>query len=157
MANDPVEVSADKVSLGVESDAVSGCSEDHLWAALKQSICAPGDFFPIEDLTYTETSGGYTCREYMLRNQEGGALRMREHCYTNLQTYEVRAVKLDGAYESDEENVFAIRREPLRLEFFTREVSSHKRLESTMERATVVTAMEGIIALAQVLQRSYGS
>ena len=158
--NLPVEASQNIVLFGVQSDQISECSSEHLWAALEQTVRAPGNILSVQDVKFRETGGGFTCREYTISDSAGNRSEKvcHEHVYCDREKMEVRAVELDqaGTWESDEENVYAICTEPLRLEFFRRRLSTQERIESTMDRSTALGGMNRIVAIAKVLQRSYG-
>lgn len=158
------------IGMGYISPPITGCTERHLWAAMKQTIRAVASSYPADQVRYKD-KGALTWRS--LRYIGTGAHQgetIKENIYINEQDRSIRFVQLDDAdSETDDEVWNRILKDDNpclgttsgfelvpRIEYFKWNRSKKERIPFDLPKAEAIDAIERTGDIARVIQRSYG-
>jgi len=125
---------SDVIGFGLASKPMTGMTQDSLWKAMLFSVKNPDKSGLKVDNVRTKDVPGYMKRPGYLQR----SMRLLEKAGTPTVTDNIRVFEnaleityrpVDGAVESEEERVFALRSNPLRCELFCRNAKTEMRLD----------------------------
>merc|ERR1711963_532371 len=141
--------SSDVVGYGVASKPLSGVKQDDLWEAMLFATRNPAECgLKVDSVTIRDMSG-FMQRSKRLR-EKSEKPTVIENIRVLEQAQEITSRPVRDSKEVEEERVFALRTDPLRLEMFSRNSKDGMRLEWQAPRAT---ANEVFDRTAEVAQR----
>ena len=156
--------------MGFISNPINGCTEQHLWAAMKQTIRAVASSYPADQVKIKD-EGSRTWRSlrYIGTGAHQGETIM-ENIFCSEQDKSIRFVRLDDAgVETDEEVVNIILKDDHpcmgtvsgfelvpRIEYYKLKRSTKERIPFELPLAEAYNAIERTADIARVIQRSYG-
>lgn len=146
------------VGLGASSGELAGASRAHLLKALMSAIDHPGRLIPGVTSVIVRPAVGEAGEEGALwRSMTVKGERIVEHIYANPAAGEVRFVALDDdEREGGAEIVHALRRSPLRLEYFQRCRQTGERLHWDAPIDSALQSIEATVSLARAKEAQDG-
>ena len=148
----------DVVGLGASSGDLSSSSRTHLLNALMSAIDHPGRLIVgVTSVTVRPAVGEAGEDGALWRTMTVEGERVVEHIYANPAAGEVRFVPLDAdEREGDTEIVHALRRSPLRLEYFQRCRRTGERLHWDTPMHSALRSIEATVTLARAKEAQDG-
>eukprot|EP00437_Effrenium_voratum_P062351 CAMPEP_0181512212 /NCGR_PEP_ID=MMETSP1110-20121109/61849_1 /TAXON_ID=174948 /ORGANISM="Symbiodinium sp., Strain CCMP421" /LENGTH=128 /DNA_ID=CAMNT_0023642005 /DNA_START=13 /DNA_END=396 /DNA_ORIENTATION=- len=123
---------SEMVGLGYCSPPIE-VDENKLWEAMVRKIERPQEYLPVSDVE-SVAKPGFTWRTMVFKGSP-----IVEHIYADKATGEIRFVILDGeGKETDVEIINCLLRDPTRIEYYKRSVSTKERLEWEAPKAAVM-------------------
>lgn len=169
----PTEISIEScgtVDMGFTSGAIGGCTEQHLWDAMKQTVKSCPKYYPVINFRYKDT-GPQVWRQYTY-NGKGSfhGTEFSEHVYTDESSKEIHFVCLDDkGDETEHEVVNALRMDnhnvlgtisgfelTPEIEIFKQNKLTKERISFELPKSEAFNAVERTADVARVIQRSYG-
>merc|ERR1719150_3307917 len=141
--------SSDKVGFGLASKPLSGANQDELWKAMLFAMRNPAECGLKVDSVAIRDVGGCMQRSMRLVGKSGKPT-VTDNIRVLEQAQEITYRPVINGQEGEEERVFALRTDPLRLEMFCRNSRDGMRLDW---RAPCATANEIFDRTAEVAQR----
>merc|ERR550532_1362003 len=141
--------SSDKVGYGLASKPLSGASQDELWKAMLYAMRTPAECGLKVDSVAIRDMNGFMQRSMRLL-EKSGKPTVTDNIRVLEQAQEITYRPVTGGQEGEEERVFALRTDPLRLEMFTRHSKDGMRLDW---QAPCAVANEIFDRTAEVAQR----
>lgn len=144
-----IETSAsDVVGFGLASKPATGVSQDALWKAMLYAMRNPAQCGMKVDSVIVRDMRGYMQRSMRLLEKPGSpTVTDNIRVVESAQEITYRPVK--NNVESEEERVFALRTEPLRLEMFCRHSKDEMRLDWQAPRSICIGVFDAAFAAAQ--------
>merc|ERR1719215_89699 len=140
--------SSDVVGYGLASKPITGTSQDALWKAMLYAMRNPAECgLKVNGVSVRDMSG------YMQRT-----MRLLDHPGSPTVTDNIRVIEsaqeityrpVNNNVESEEERVFALRMDPMRLEMFCRHSKDEMRLDWQAPRSLCVPVFDATVAAAQ--------
>merc|ERR1711884_645335 len=120
--------SSDVVGYGLASKPLSGASRDELWKAMLYAMRNPAECgLKVDSVAIRDMSG---CMQRSMRLfEKSGRPTVTDNIRVLEQAQEITYRPVTGGQEGEEERVFALRTDPLRLEMFTRNSKNGMRLD----------------------------
>jgi len=141
--------SSDVVGYGVASKPLGGLKQDDLWKAMLYATRNPAECgLKVDSVTIRDMSGFMQRSKRLLEKTDKPTVIENIRVLEQAQEITYRPVR--NGQEVEEERVFALRTDPLRLEMFSRNSKDGMRLEWQAPRAT---ANEVFDRTAEVAQR----
>merc|ERR1719245_1066801 len=141
--------SSDVIGYGVASKPLSGVKQDDLWKAMLYATRNPAECgLKVDSVTIRDMSGFMQRSKRLLEKSDKPTVIENIRVLEQAQEITYRPVREGN--EVEEERVFALRTDPLRLEMFSRNSKDGMRLEWQAPRAT---ANEVFDRTAEVAQR----
>lgn len=140
------------VGMGHTSDAIEGVSHAQLFKAMMLKVDQPDRFLPVSQVSVRLATDPAAAEEGALwRSMVFDGALIREHIYASKADGEVRFVGLDeaGLREGDLEIVNALRRDPLRIEYYQRHLVTKARMHWAAPVANAASAIATTVALAR--------
>merc|ERR1712241_1157043 len=141
--------SSDVVGYGLASKPLSGASQDELWKAMLFAMRNPAECGLKVDSVAIRDMNGFMQRSMRLV-EKSGKPTVTDNIRVLEQAQEITYRPVTGGQEGEEERVFALRTDPLRLEMFTRHSKDGMRLDW---QAPCAVANEIFDRTAEVAQR----
>merc|ERR1712117_45886 len=141
--------SSDKVGYGLASKPLSEASQDELWKAMLYAMRSPAECGLKVDSVAIRDMNGFMQRSMRLL-EKSGKPTVTDNIRVLEQAQEITYRPVTGGQEGEEERVFALRTDPLRLEMFTRHSKDGMRLDW---QAPCAVANEIFDRTAEVAQR----
>jgi len=140
--------SSDVVGLGLSSKAITEVSQDTLWKAMLFAMRNPAECgLKVTNVTVRDMSG------YMQRSmcivEKPGSPTVTDNIRVIESAQEITYRPVINNQESEEERVFAVRSDPLRMEMFCRRSKDEMRLQWTVPRSTAVGVFDATLMAAQ--------
>merc|ERR550532_2675248 len=120
--------SSDKVGYGLASKPLSEASQDELWKAMLFAMRNPAECGLKVDSVAIRDMTGFMQRS-MLLLEKSGKPTVTDNIRVLEQAQEITYRPVTGGQEGEEERVFALRTDPMRLEMFTRNSKNGMRLD----------------------------
>merc|ERR1712079_499964 len=120
--------SSDVVGYGLASKPLSGASQDELWKAMLYAMRNPAECGLKVDSVTTRDMTGFMQRSMRLL-EKSGKPTVTDNIRVLEQAQEITYRPVTGGQEGEEERVFALRTDPLRLEMFCRRPTDGMRLD----------------------------
>jgi len=126
--------SADVIGFGLASKPMSGMTQDSLWKAMLFCVRNPDkcgmkvDTVRVKDVPGYMSNPGYLQRSMRLLEKPGSPM-VTDNIRVLENALEITYRPVDGAVESQEERVFALRSNPLRCELFCRNSKTEMRID----------------------------
>jgi len=140
--------SSDVVGYGLASKPVTGANQDALWKAMLFAMRNPADCGLKVDSVSVRDMSGYMQRSMRLLEKPG-----RPTAIDNIRVIEsaqeITYRPVVNNVESEEERVFALRMDPLRLEMFCRHSKDEMRLDWQAPRSICVPVFDATVAASQ--------
>ena len=140
--------SSDVVGYGLASKPVTGANQDALWKAMLFAMRNPADCGLKVDTVSVRDMSGYMQRSMRLLEKPG-----RPTAIDNIRVIEsaqeITYRPVVNNVESEEERVFALRMDPLRLEMFCRHSKDEMRLDWQAPRSICVPVFDATVAASQ--------
>mmetsp|Transcript_50457 Transcript_50457/g.161505 ORF Transcript_50457/g.161505 Transcript_50457/m.161505 type:complete len:670 (-) Transcript_50457:171-2180(-) len=139
---------SDVIGYGLASKPISGATQDSVWKAMLYSVRNPAESgLKVDNVTIRDMPG-YMQRSMRLLDMPGTpTVTDNVRVIESAQEITYRPVK--GRDESEEERVFAIRTDPLRLEMFSRHSKDEMRFEWLAPRSVANDVFNSVTSLAQ--------
>merc|ERR1712117_268152 len=140
--------SSDVVGYGLASKPITDLSQDTLWKAMLYAMRNPAqcglkvDGVSVRDMT------GYMQRTMRILEKPGGPT-VTDNIRVIESAQEITYRPVDNNMESEEERVFALRTDPLRLEMFKRHSKDEMRLDWQAPRSLCVPVFDATVTAAQ--------
>jgi len=141
--------SSDKVGYGLASKPLSGASQDELWKAMLYAMRNPAECGLKVDSVAIRDMNGFMQRSMRLL-EKSGKPTVTDNIRVLEQAQEITYRPVTDGQEGEEERVFALRTDPLRLEMFCRHSKDGMRLDW---QAPCAMANEIFDRTAEVAQR----
>merc|ERR1712117_214288 len=141
--------SSDVVGYGLASKPLSGASQDELWKAMLTAMRKPAECGLKVDSVAIRDMNGFMQRSMRLR-EKSGTPTVTDNIRVLEQAQEITYRPVTQGQEGEEERVFALRTDPLRLEMFARHSKDGMRLDW---QAPCSVANEIFDSTAKVAQR----
>merc|ERR1711963_137410 len=120
--------SSDKVGYGLASKPLSGVSQGDLWKAMLYAMRNPAECGLKVDSVAIRDMSGFMQRSMRLREKSSTPI-VTDNIRVLEQAQEITYRPVVNGQEGEEERVFALRTDPLRLEMFTRHSKNGMRLD----------------------------
>merc|ERR1712127_462096 len=144
-----IETSAsDKVGYGLASKPATGVSQDALWKAMLYAMRNPAECGMKVDRVSVRDAKGYMQRSMRLL-EKSGSPTVTDNIRVVESAQEITYRPVINNVESEEERVFAVRTEPLRLEMFCRHSKDEMRLDWQAPRSICVGVFDATFTAAQ--------
>merc|ERR1712127_101048 len=144
-----IETSAsDKVGYGLASKPATGVSHDALWKAMLYAMRNPAECGMKVDRVSVRDAKGYMQRSMRLL-EKSGSPTVTDNIRVVESAQEITYRPVINNVESEEERVFAVRTEPLRLEMFCRHSKDEMRLDWQAPRSICVGVFDATFTAAQ--------
>merc|ERR1712003_442428 len=140
--------SSDVVGYGLASKPVTDLSEDALWKAMLYAMRNPAECgLKVDGVSVRDMSG---CMQRSMRILEKpGSPTVTDNIRVIESAQEITYRPVINNVEAEEERVFALRKDPLRLEMFCRHSKDEMRLDWQAPRAVCVPVFDATAAAAQ--------
>merc|ERR1719203_2684437 len=139
--------SSDVVGYGLASKPVTGVNQDALWRAMLYAMRNPAQCGLKVDGVNVCDMAGYMQRTMRLL-QKPGSPTVTDNIRVNESAQEITYRPVVNGKESDEERVFALRTDPLRLEMFCRNSRNEMRLDWRAPRSVCIPVFDATVAAA---------
>merc|ERR1712012_470412 len=140
--------SSDKVGYGLASKPVAGVSQDALWRAMLFAMRSPAECGMKVDGVTVRDMRGYMQRTMRILEKPGSPT-VTDNIRVIESAQEITYRPVVNGVESEEERVFALRRDPLRFEMFCRNSKDEMRLDWQAPRSVCVPVFDATVAAAQ--------
>lgn len=140
--------SGDVVGYGIASKPMTGVTEDTLWKAMLTAMKSPDKNGMKVDSVSTRHMAGFMQRSMRLL-EKPGAPTVIDNIRVLEGPKELTFRSVTGGQESEEERVFALRSDPLRLEMWNRHSRDEMRLDWQAPRAVVNDIFNAVTTAAQ--------
>ena len=140
----------EEVGLGVSSGPIENVTPDFLakiWKHMVVKIKQPNLFLPVTNVK-TEDCDGYVKRSMELKTN-GDVLKENIYSEFDGETGEIRFVVLKDGKETDNEIINALYKDPPRIEYFQRSISSGERVHFGVPKHLVLEAISKTIEFAR--------
>merc|ERR1719197_1149750 len=142
--------STDVVGYGMASKPLTGMSIDTLWKAMLFSVRNPDRCgMSVENVKCTDNRGFMT--RSMQLTEKKGKPTVSDNIYVRDNVNEVCYRPITNGAEQEEERVFAIRRDPLRLEMFCRHSKDEMRMNWRAPKSMVTGICDEVTMLSQLM------
>merc|ERR1719511_518479 len=140
--------SPDTIGFGVASKPISTVSQDSLWKAMLYAMRNPADSgLKVTNVNVRDMSG------YMQRSmcilEKPGSPTVTDNIRVIESAQEITYRPVTNGQESEEERVFALRTDPLRLEMFKGHSKDEMRLDWQAPRSVCIPVFDATEAAAQ--------
>merc|ERR1719330_1589411 len=140
--------SSDVVGYGLASKALSGVSQDELWKAMLYAMRNPAECgLKVDSVAIRDISG--SMQRSMCLLEKSGKPTVTDNVRVLEQAQEITYRPVTNGQEGNEERVFALRTDPLRLEMFSRSARDGMRLEWQAPCAVVTEIFDRTAEVAQ--------
>merc|ERR1719507_188149 len=140
--------SSDVVGYGLASKPITGMSQDALWKAMLYAMRNPAECGLKVDGVSVRDMRGYMQRTMRLLEKPGSPT-VTDNIRVNESAKEITYRPVVNNVESEEERVFALRADPLRLEMFCRHSKDEMRLDWQAPRSLCVPVFDATVTAAQ--------
>merc|ERR1719433_128218 len=140
--------SSDKVGYGLASKPVTGVSQDALWRAMLFAMRSPAECGMKVDGVTIRDMRGYMQRTMRILEKPGSPT-VTDNIRVIESAQEITYRPVVNGVESEEERVFALRMDPLRLEMFCRHSKDEMRLDWSAPRSVCLPVFDATTAAAQ--------
>ena len=140
--------SSDVVGYGLASKPVTGTNQDALWKAMLYAMRKPAECGLKVDGVSVRDMSGYMQRTMRLL-EKSGSPTVTDNIRVIESAQEITYRPVVNGAESEEERVFALRADPLRLEMFCRHSRDEMRLDWQAPRSICVPIFDATVAAAQ--------
>merc|ERR1712127_133735 len=140
--------SSDVVGYGLASKAITGMSQDALWKAMLYAMRNPAECGLKVDGVSVRDMRGYMQRTMRLLEKPGSPT-VTDNIRVMESAQEITYRPVNSNVESEEERVFALRTDPLRLEMFCRLSKDKMRLDWQAPRSVCFPVFDATVAAAQ--------
>jgi len=140
--------SSDVVGYGLASKPVTGTSQDALWRAMLYAMRNPAACGLKVDNVSVRDMSGYMQRSMRLLEKPGSPT-VTDNIRVIESAQEITYRPVVNNVESEEERVFALRTDPLRLEMFCRHSKDEMRLDWQAPRSICVPVFDATVMAAQ--------
>merc|ERR1719433_2428826 len=142
--------SSDVVGFGVASKPISDIGQDALWRAMLYALRNPAECGLKVDGVSVRDMRGYMQRTMRLLEKPGSPT-VTDNIRVIESAQEITYRPVNNNVESEEERVFALRMDPLRLEMFKRHSKDGTRLDWQAPRSLCVPVFDATVTAAQCL------
>jgi len=140
--------SSDVVGLGLASKTITGVSQDTVWKAMLFAMRNPAECgLKVNNVTVRDMSG-YMQRSMCILDKPGSPT-VTDNIRVIESAQEITYRPVINNQESEEERVFALRSDPLRMEMFCRHSRDGMRLQWQAPRSVSVGVFDATVAAAQ--------
>merc|ERR1719210_2248937 len=139
---------SDVVGYGLASKPVTSANQDSLWRAMLYAMRNPAECGLKVDGVSTRDMSGYMQRTMRLL-EKSGSPTVTDNIRVIESAQEITYRPVVNNVESEEERVFALRTDPLRLEMFCRHSKDEMRLDWQAPRSICVPVFDATVAAAQ--------
>merc|ERR1712117_380911 len=139
---------SDVVGYGLASKPVTGVSQDALWRAMLYAMRNPAVCGLKVDGVSVRDMSGYMQRTMRLLEKPGSPT-VTDNIRVIESAKEITYRPVVNSVESEEERVFALRADPLRLEMFCRHSKDEMRLDWQAPRSLCVPVFDATVVAAQ--------
>merc|ERR1712176_1013717 len=139
---------SDTVGYGLASKPVTDMSQDSLWKAMLYAMRNPAECGLKVDGVSVRDMGGYMQRTMRILEKPGSPT-VTDNIRVIESAQEITYRPVVDNMESEEERVFALRKDPLRLEMFCRHSKDEMRLDWQAPRSVCVPVFDATAAAAQ--------
>jgi hypothetical protein len=140
--------SSDVVGYGLASKPITGMSQDALWKAMLYAMRNPAECgLKVNGVSVRDMSG-YMQRTMRILDKPGSPT-VTDNIRVIESAQEITYRPVNNNVESEEERVFALRMDPMRLEMFCRHSKDEMRLDWQAPRSLCVPVFDATVAAAQ--------
>jgi len=140
--------SSDTVGYGLASKPVTDMSEDSLWKAMLYAMRKPAECGLKVDGVTTRDMAGFMQRTMRILEKPGSPT-VTDNIRVLESAQEITYRPVINGVEAEEERVFALRKDPLRLEMFCRNSKDEMRLDWQTPKSVCIPVFDSTIAAAQ--------
>merc|ERR1712073_14447 len=140
--------SSDVVGYGLASKPVTDLSEDALWKAMLYAMRKPAECGLKVDGVTTRDMAGFMQRTMRILEKPGSPT-VTDNIRVLESAQEITYRPVINGVEAEEERVFALRKDPLRLEMFCRHSKDEMRLDWQTPKSVCIPVFDSTIAAAQ--------
>merc|ERR1712051_19089 len=141
---------SDVVGYGLASKPVTGMTQDALWKAMLYAMRNPAECGLKVDSVSVRDMMGYMQRTMRILDKPGSPT-VTDNIRVIESAQEITYRPVANGVESEEERVFALRTEPLRLEMFCRHSRDEMRLDWQAPRSLCIPVFDATVSAAQCM------
>jgi len=139
---------SDTVGYGLASKPVTDMSQDSLWKAMLYAMRNPAECGLKVDGVTTRDMAGFMQRTMRILEKPGSPT-VTDNIRVLESAQEITYRPVINGVEAEEERVFALRKDPLRLEMFCRNSKDEMRLDWQTPKSVCIPVFDSTIAAAQ--------
>merc|ERR1719204_1838675 len=140
----------DVVGYGISSKPVTGMSADTMWKTMLFNVRNPAKGgMDVGNVKVSDNRG--SMQRTMTLNYHPAKPTMTENVYPDDRAREIIYRKVTDGREEEDERVFAVRENPLRMEMFSRHSKDRLRTHWRAPRSAVTQIFDGVVAMGQLM------